>query len=107
MEDINNGLNENILDPLVIYKYGLYVSTILGDIKGIDRKKITYIYEQLPIKDRNEIAISGDEIMEILNKEPGPYLKEIIDDIEKKIIIGELFNDSTILEEYVNKKYTN
>ena len=107
MEDINNGRNEDILDPLVIYKYGLYVSTILGDIKGIDRKKITYIYEQLPIKDRNEIAISGDEIMEILNKEPGAYLKEIIDDVERKIILGELSNDPTVLEEYISKKYTN
>lgn len=105
MEDILEALELDNLDPLVLYKYGSYVNTVAGDIKGIDRKVIISKYGKLAIKDRNEINITGNDIMDILNKKPGAYLKNILLDIEKKIVLGELVNDNKVLKEYIINNY--
>ena len=89
----------------VLYKYGSYINSVCADIKGIDKKDIAYKYDLLPIKERNEIKISGNDIMNILGREPGDYLKKIIDDIEKNILLGNLDNDLDKLVEYVKNKY--
>ena len=105
IKDINEALLLDNYDPLVLFKYGLYVNSIAGDIKGLDKKKITYLYEQLPIKDKDEIKITGEDIMNILNTEPGSYIKEIIADIEENIISGNLENDNEILKQYVINRW--
>ena len=101
MDNIKEALSVDNVNPLVLYKYGLYVNSVAGDIKGLDKKTMTYIYEKLPIKDKNEIAISGKDIMKILDMEPGSYIKDILSDIEEKIVLGQLSNNIDELKEYV------
>lgn len=105
INDILEVLKLDNLNPLVLYRYGLYVNTIAGDIKGIDRKVIISKYGKLAIKDKSEINITGNDIMDILNKKPGSYLKTIFSDIEKKIVLGELINDNNVLAEYIICNY--
>ena len=93
------------IDEYTIYKYGLYVSSVVGSIMGISYKKINDIYKELPIYSRKEIVINGSDIAKILNKEVGNYLKDIINDIEKKIIYKEIKNDYNELSNYIIKKY--
>ena len=93
------------IDEYTIYKYGLYVSSVTGSIMGISYKKINDIYKELPIYSRKEIVINGSDIAKILNKEVGNYLKDIINDIEKKIIYKEIKNDYNELSNYIIKKY--
>ena len=45
------------------------------------------------------------EIANVLNKEPGNYLKEITNDIEKKIVYGTLENDKEVLKKYIINNY--
>lgn len=101
ISNINKALELDNLNPLVLYKYGLYVNSVAGDIKGLDKKLMTYKYEELPIKDKNDIAISGKDIMNILDMEPGSYIKDIISDIEEKIVLGQLNNNIDDLREYI------
>ena len=105
IDNINQALLLDNLDSLVLYKYGLYVNSVAGDIKGLDKKTMTYKYEKLPIKDRNEIAISGNDIMKILDMEPGSYIKDIINDIEENVVLGKLNNNKEELEEYIIKTW--
>ena len=102
---INELKDKDILNKEILYKYGLYVCSIAGDIKGIDRVVITASYNALPIRSINDIAIKPVGIMGTLNKGSGPYLKVIISDLEYKILHGELENDSKVLEEYIVKNY--
>lgn len=102
---INELLDNDILDPNNLYKYGLYISTIVAEIKGIDTKLVNEAYNNLDIHNKTEIKIEPKEISLILNKKPGKYLKDIISDIENKIINNELSNDPDILKEYVISKY--
>ena len=93
------------IDNYTIYKYGLYVSAVVGSIKNISYKKINDMYEKLPIYSRKEMVVNGKDIAKTLNREPGNYLKEILDDIEKKIIDKELKNDKDEIEKYITDEY--
>lgn len=105
IKNVNRVIKLNNLDMDTLYKYGLYVNSVAGEIKGIDIKDITKEYNDLVIKSRNEIAITSDEIMEILDREPGSYLKDVYDDLEKMIIYGKLDNDETSIRKYLENKY--
>ena len=104
---INELLDKEIFDNNNLYKYGLYISTIVGEIKGIDTKLITEAYNSLYIHNKTEIKIDPKEICEILNKEPGKYLKDILSDIENKIVNKELINDNDALRVYIKNSYCN
>lgn len=103
--DIQSVMEMDNLDPLVLYKYGLYVNSVAGGIKGIDKKQVTFKYNCLPIHGRNDIKVTGKDIVKFLNCEPGKYLRDILDDIEEKIVLGKLDNDVDAIKEYVINNY--
>ena len=84
-----------------IYYYGLYISSLAGEIKGISKKDITEKYNSLPIKSSKDIVINGKEISEILKVKPGSYIKIIMKDLESNILDGKLNNDYNELREYI------
>ncbi len=102
---INELLNKDILDNYNLYSYGLYISCIAGEIKHIDRKDIYDRYYKLQINELSDIAISADDICDVLGKKPGSYLRDIFKDIESKILYNELFNGRDELISYVKDKY--
>ena len=75
-------LEKDELDNYSIYKYGLYLCTVYAEIKDKSLKDINEAYHNLALYSRKEIAIKEIEIAKILNKNPGSYLKEIMDDLE-------------------------
>lgn len=105
MEKVNELMNLDILDPHNLYNYGLYYSTLVGEIKKINRKEIVYQYSLLPIKSQKELAIKGNEIANLLNIETGFYLKEILNNLETKIIDNDLKNNKEALKAYILKEF--
>ena len=105
IKQIQEVLRIGIIDNSILYKYGLYVTSVVAGIKGLDKKKITENYNKLPIKSRSEILIDGNDIMDILHIEPGELLKTIISDIESRILDGTLINDKDCLSKYIYAKY--
>lgn len=101
INDINTVLELDNMDELVLYKYGLYVNSVAGEIKGLDIKKMSTKYENLVIHNRNELVINGDDIVDTLNEKPGPHVKIIIDDIEKNVLLGNLNNNRDELIDYI------
>ena len=104
-ENINNILKEDLRDNTVLYKYGLYPLMVACDLKKLNKKKMNTRYEKLPIRDRNEINITTNEICELLDKEPSSYLKDIYNDLEYKILKRELINDKNKIKEYIKTNY--
>ena len=105
IKKINKVLNNNCLDPYILYHYGLYVNSVAAEIEKIDMKKITETYALLPIKSRKDIQISSDDIMALLDKTPGEYLKNIYADIEQEILYGRLDNNKNSILAYIDKNY--
>lgn len=98
---INELMNKDVLDNNNLYKYGLYISTIVGEIKGIDKKVINEAYNKLFIHNKTEIKIEAKEICELLNRKPGKFLKEIFNDLEYKLVNKLLQNNNEVLREYI------
>ncbi len=107
IELINELMTKDLFDEENLYKYGLYISTVVGEIKGIERKAVTEYFNKLYITNRSEISITSREICELLNKKPGSFLKTIFDDIECKLVKKELTNDKDVLKKYVINNYIN
>lgn len=102
---INELMDKDVLDNNNLYKYGLYISTIVGEIKGINTQLINEAYNSLHIHNKTEIKIEPQEICEILNSSPGKFLKDIISDIEYKLVNKELTNDNEALRNYILENY--
>ncbi len=94
--DINN---------YTVYKYGLYISSVVASIKGISYKDINEMYKKLPIYSAKDIVINGKDIASILDRDMGSYISDIISDIEEKIVNGKLKNKKEELEKYIKNNY--
>lgn len=103
--DIKSALILNNMDPMALYRYGLYVNSVAAEIKGKDIKNITESYSSLVIKCRDDIDIDSELIMELLDKAPGKYLKDIYDDIEREILYRRLSNERDKICSYIIEKY--
>lgn len=105
IKKIREAFNKNNLDNSVLYQYGLYVNSIAGSLKGIDKKKITNKYEQLPITNKKDIAITSKEIMDVLDRDGGEYLKNIYNDLTSLILSGKIENNKETLKSYILENY--
>ena len=107
MKKLRELLKQDKIDNYSLYKYGLYLCTVYGDIKGISKRKINTMYQSLPIYTSKDINITGNDISKILSKKPGEYIKEIMHDIEINIINNKLNNNYEDLEKYIKENYNN
>ena len=105
MTKLRELLKYDKIDNYLLYKYGLYLCTVYAEIKGISRKKLSTMYSNLPILTRKDINITGEEISIILNKTPGKYIKDILDDIELNILNNNINNDKEEITKYIKDKY--
>lgn len=103
--NIHKAMELNNLDPMALYTYGLYVNSCAGRMKGLDVKNITERYINLPIHSKEEVDISAETIMRLLDKEPGKYLKDIYDDVLREILYSRLENKCDKISHYIIKKY--
>lgn len=105
IKNINEAFLLNNLDPMALYKYGLYVNSVAGEIKGLDIKNITESYNNLIIQSRRDLDITSDDIMKGLNKGPGSYLKDIYSDIEREVLYRRVKNEKDAIMTYIIKNY--
>lgn len=105
MKNIRIVMNLNNYDPMALYRYGLYVNSVAGEMKGLDKKKITECYRDLVIHHRRDLALSSEEIMDYLQKSPGEYLSDIYEDVEREVLYHRLANDKKSLLDYIKKNY--
>ena len=105
INQIKKLLSLDIHDKYNIYYYGLYISTVAYQIKKENISILNKTYSQLPIHSRKEIQITGESIAKLLSKKPGIYLKEIMNNLEKQIVLGNVKNTKKSLTNYIIKKY--
>ncbi len=99
-----NYLKDKELTDYILYKNGLYISSIVADIKGIERKKIISKYENLPIHSKKDICIKTIDICNILDIEP-INAKDIFEEIEKAIINNKVANNYNEIKKYLEKHF--
>ena len=103
IKNVNIVYEYDNLDYYVLYKYGLYVNILAGINKGINKKKITKVYNALPIKSRSDIKIDVDTICKVLNLKPNKFLNDIYISIEKEILFKRLKNNQEEIIKYLKE----
>lgn len=105
ISSVKEALNYNNLDPYTLYRFGLYANSVAGEINVYDIKDVTEAYNNLVIQSKKDLDITSQEIMGVLGKGPGSYLKDIYSDIERQVLYRRLENNKDRIIEYIISKY--
>jgi tRNA nucleotidyltransferase (CCA-adding enzyme) len=105
IQSIREIIRLNKITKREVYVYGLYVCSIVAEILGVSKKYVTKLEKSLSIHSIKDINITSDEILNILNKEPGNWLRELYKDIEYKIVDSKLKNNNNEIKKYIMNNY--
>ena len=91
-----------------VYKAGLQeaisAEIVYSSLQNIDAAihTIKELQERLPIKHRKELNVTGNDVMVWLDKHPGPWLREILEEIEISVIYGVVPNEKEKIKEWLS-----
>jgi tRNA nucleotidyltransferase (CCA-adding enzyme) len=86
----------------VIFHTEKVLNVITGD-DASSAEKWLEVYDKLPIKHRSELQVTGNELMEWLDRKGGPWIKELFQQIEDAVLNRELLNQKEKIKEWVIK----
>lgn len=104
IKSIDDIINSGNIDDITLYKNGNYVSLIAAQIMGIDERLIHDMYDKLPIKKISDIALKPRDIIDLLNIKDNYKIKDILNDLEGEILIGDLNNNKEDIKKYLISK---
>lgn len=101
-EKINKDFIGNVPLEIILYNYDIEDVAFIGSYsKYCDKEDIEKI--KLPIESFNDIAITSMEIISIIDKPAGPWIKEIIKKLEEDIILSKIDNTRKDILEFLMK----
>ena len=101
-EKINEEFSSNVPLEIILYNYDINdVSFIASYSNYCDNEDIEKI--KLPIESFNDIAITSMEIISIIDKPAGPWIKEIIKKLEEDIILFKIDNTKKDILDFLMK----
>ena len=101
-EKINKDFIGNVPLEIILYNYDIEdVAFIASYFKYCDKEDIEKI--KLPIESFNDIAITSMEIISIIDKPAGPWIKEIIKKLEEDIILSKIDNTRKDILDFLMK----
>lgn len=96
-------------DEVSVYHAGLEtalsserINMILNPADHRSLADIEVLYNGLPIKHRQELNITGNDLMDWFGRKPGPWLRQVIEDIELAVIKMELLNEKEKIREWLS-----
>lgn len=115
MKRVKNGIkwlryrmeNDWFVDSLYEAQEELVISTekLYQTIKGLkDESAIGELKEkinQLPIKSRKDVCVSGKDLLDWFEKKGGPWVEQLFQKIEMGILHGEVKNDKQSIREWL------
>lgn len=66
-------------------------------------KRVQTLFEKLPIKSRQEMNVTGNDLLNWANKKPGPWVAEMIQKIEEAIVQGNVGNEKECIREWLQE----
>ena len=101
-EKINKDFIGNVPLEIILYNYDIEDVAFIGSYsKYCDKEDIEKI--KLPIESFNDIAITSMEIISIIDKPAGPWIKEIIKKLEEDIILSKIDNTRKDILDFLMK----
>ena len=92
----------------LVYKAGLedaisaeIVYSSLQNI-SVSSDEIRKLHDQLPIKHRKELNVTGNDVMAWMDKPPGPWLRQILEEIERSVIYDVVPNEKEKIKKWLS-----
>ncbi|MEH7458015.1 CCA tRNA nucleotidyltransferase, partial [Bacillus sp. JJ1127] len=96
-------------DAVFLYKTGIQVAlmaervyqTIIEnyDMSSVDQ--VQTLFDSLSIQNRQEMNVSGNDLLNWTDKAPGPWVAEVLQKIEEEILQGQLVNEKENIREWL------
>ncbi|MGT2895776.1 CCA tRNA nucleotidyltransferase [Streptococcus entericus] len=92
----------------LVYRYGKDCLLLVEDLrqaKGLSSQPalIQQLDEELPIHSKQDMAITGRDLIQDFGIKPGPQLGDILDELERAIVAGEVENKREQVWEWVKQ----
>lgn len=84
--------------PFDVYEAGLKTAISVEKIRSLlykqqpESEEIEHIYNRLPLKNRKELAVNGNDLLEWFVQRPGPWVSEWLKAAEKAVVEGSIVN---------------
>jgi tRNA nucleotidyltransferase (CCA-adding enzyme) len=59
------------------------------------------MFEKLPIKERAELSVAGKDLIQWFGKGPGPWIKDVLNEIEEVVAAGRIANKKADIREWL------
>ena len=102
---------QGFLQSLEIYYLGVELSEKLEDVLPFygltpEKTRLKEIFAALPIKKRQELAISGEDILAYFKKPGGKWVGDSIEFIEKQVVLGLVKNEKESLLTLIQEEFS-
>lgn len=102
-------LLSNKIDPWVVFNIGrdfaYEVEYLLEHLGRIGQYEIlSDIYDDLQIKDKKELEVTGHDLMTLTNERPGKWMSEALDAALQAVVYKELKNDKEDIIHWIKRK---
>ncbi|WP_170007450.1 CCA tRNA nucleotidyltransferase [Bacillus fonticola] len=88
-----------------VYTYGKETATDIEQMiacwESIAERGVHLIWESLPISSRKQLAVTGNDLLRWRQSTGGPWVKNMLQQIEKHVVEGSLCNDRAEIKERV------
>ncbi|MEN2766198.1 CCA tRNA nucleotidyltransferase [Ornithinibacillus xuwenensis] len=99
----SNGLDNwlvYVLPPELYKGFSQLIAVLLSE--KVDLEALTTMHDNLTIRSKKDLAINGNDILEMYpNHKKGPWIHSVLIDMEKQVVLGNVFNTKTMLKEWI------
>lgn len=99
IKKIKEILNHGKIEPMTIYKYGLYLCQISAEILNIDKKTIAKIDKELAIHDKKDINIKAEDLLKLNIKKE--QINKTMKILERQIVNKNIKNRKGDIIKYI------
>lgn len=98
-------------DTVLLYKTGIHIAEMAervyeAMIESYDHtavNRVQTLFQALPIKSRQEMNVTGNDLLNWAKKKPGPWVAEMIQKIEEAIVQGNVVNEKECIREWLQE----
>lgn len=90
---------------LKYWKCACYVSSLHQDTRSMNYEEIVKEKQCLPIQNTQEIVVTGKHMMLWTNRKGGPWLREVLDEVTKRVVNGQLENNEQTIKEWLHNEW--
>ena len=104
-------IKNNKFNRLHLFEFGLRIVKLANDINTLIFNSKDYgefldkEYQKMPIHSLSELAINGNDILEVLDVKDKRQISVILDDLKKCVLLEKIDNRKECIIKYIKKHY--